>query len=385
MISLLSVINLYCISVNYKNADIELRRRLAFSEDIRRAAVRKAVSGGHISGCVLLCTCNRTELYFSGNNSAITSGKALLSEFGNIPEGELAPVLMIFSEDAALRHLFKVACGIESMVMGEDEILGQTKNAFYSAMEDGYTSYELNMIFQRAISCAKRIKTETTLSGVPVSTATLAANAAADFGEAVNVLVIGASGKIGSSTVKNLLSHKNVRISVTRRSGGGEVLFSSDEVRIVSYSDKYSAVDTADVIISATSGPHYTITRNRLEEGVTDKKKRLFIDLAVPHDIEESVSDIPWATVMDIDCFGELARENNLIKLSGAEAASAIIENEIDELKKELLIRGFLPRLEHMGEELRNIPFEKIVFRLKSELQYDELSHVLKILDGLGE
>lgn len=379
------VIKLYCISVNYKKADVGFREKMAFSEDVQRTLADKAVGNEHITGFVLLCTCNRTELYFSGDHCAISAAKALLSEFGGISEEELAPVLMIFSEDAAIRHLFKVACGIESMIIGEDEILGQTKNAFISAMERGWTSYELNMIFQHAIACAKRIKTETTLSGVPVSAATLAANAAAEFGAQVNILVIGASGKIGSSTVKNLLAHKNVSVFVTRRSCGGDVLFSPADVTVVRYSDRYSAVNSADVVISATGSPHYTITRNRLEESVTDKKKRLFIDLAVPHDIEETVADIPWACVLDIDHFGELARKNNLMKMSGAQAAEAIIEKEADELKKELLIHDFLPDSENIGKRLRDVSFEKILFRLKAGLEYNELSHVLKIFEEFGE
>lgn len=379
------MINVYCISVNYKKADISFRKKLAFPEDVQDKMTHRAVSNDHITGCVLLCTCNRTELYFSGDSCAIASAKALLSEYGGISEGELAPVLMIFSEDSALRHLFKVACGIESMVMGEDEILGQTKNAFITAMERGCTSYELNMMFQHAIACAKRIKTETTLSGIPVSSATLAANAAAEFGEQVNVLVIGASGRIGSSTVKNLLAHKNVTVSVTRRSCGGEVLFSPEEVTVADYSDRYSAVNGADVIISATRSPHYTITRHQLEKAVTDKKKRLFIDLAVPHDIEETISDIEWASVLDIDHFGELARKNNLMKMSGAQAAEVIIEQETDELKKELIIHDFLPEVCRIEKKLESLPFEKLLFRLKAELGYEELSHVLKIFENLGE
>ncbi|MGN0691352.1 MAG: glutamyl-tRNA reductase [Oscillospiraceae bacterium] len=376
---------MYCISVNYKKAGLDIREKLAFSAQTQHELSERALENQHVTGLVLLCTCNRTELYFSGDTHAISAAKALLSEFGGVSEGELAPVLMIFSEDAAVRHLFKVACGIESMVMGEDEILGQTKNAFKTAMEQRVTSYELNMTFQRAIACAKRIKTETTLSGVPVSTATLAANAAAELGDRVNVLVIGASGKIGSSTVKNLLAHKNVSVLVTRRTYGGEVFFSPEDVAIVDYSDRYSAINGADVIISATGSPHYTITKNRLEETVTDNRKRLFIDLAVPHDIEEAVNDIPWASVLDIDHFGELARENNRVKMSGAQAAEAIIGQETDELKKELLIHDMLPEAERIGKSVAEMPFEKLLFRLKSGLRYEELSHVLEILKGFGE
>lgn len=376
---------LYCISVNYKKADVGFREKMAFSAEVQHELEERAFENEHLTGLVLLCTCNRTELYFSGDSFAISAAKTLLSGFGGVSEGELAPVLMIFSEEAAVRHLFKVACGIESMVMGEDEILGQTKNAFKTAMEQEFTSYELNMIFQRAIACAKRIKTETTLSGVPVSTATLAANAAAELGDRVNALVIGASGRIGSSTVKNLLAHKNVSVSVTRRTYGGEVFFSPEDVTIVSYSDRYSAINGADVVISATGSPHYTITKNRLEESVTDIRKRLFIDLAVPHDIEEAINDIPWASVLDIDHFSELARENNRVKMSGAQAAEAIIEQETDELKKELLIHEMLPEAERIGKNVAEMPFEKLLFRLKSGLRYEELSHVLEILKGFGE
>ncbi|MGN0696660.1 MAG: glutamyl-tRNA reductase [Oscillospiraceae bacterium] len=379
------MINLYCVSVNYKKADALFREKLAFPAEVQHALAERTLENEHVSGCVLLCTCNRTEMYFSGDASAISAAKTLLSRYGGVSEGELAPVLMMFSGDAAVRHLFKVACGIESMVMGEDEILGQTKNAFRTAMEHGLTSYELNVIFQRAIACAKRIKTETTLSGVPVSTATLAANAAADFGEKVNVLVIGASGKIGTSTVKNLLAHKNVSVSVTRRTYGGEVFFSPEDVDILNYSDRYSAINSADVVISATDSPHYTITKNRLEETVTDTRKRLFIDLAVPHDIEETVNDIPWAAVFDIDRFGELARENNRVKMSGVQAAESIIVQETDELNKELLIHEMLPEAERIGKNIAEMPFEKLLFRLKAGLRYEELLHVLEILKESGD
>ncbi|MGN0587790.1 MAG: hypothetical protein ACI4JF_10930, partial [Oscillospiraceae bacterium] len=173
--------------------------------------------------------------------------------------------------------------------------------------------------------------------------------------------------------------------SVTRRSGGGELLFSPEDVAVVGYSDRYSAVNGADVVISATSSPHYTITKNRLEESVTDKKNRLFIDLAVPHDIEETVADISWASVLDIDHFGELARKNNLMKMSGAQAAAAIIDKETDELKKELLIHELLPEAENMEKRLREVPLEKLLFKLKSGLEYEEFFHVMKIFEEFGE
>ena len=183
--------------------------------------------------------------------------------------------IFLFYDDKAISHLYNVVSGIDSMVIGEDEILGQIKRAYAFAQRCKTTGYELNTVFQAAIACAKRIKTETALSKTSVSMATLAANEVARLGENVSVMVIGATGKIGTSLVKNLVSHKNISIITTLRNHNNDLTYRND-VSAVEYNDRYKYIDKVDCLISATSSPHYTITYYDLQKCLKENKNRFF-------------------------------------------------------------------------------------------------------------
>lgn len=136
----------------------------------------------------------------------------------------------------------------------------------------------------------KKIKTETAISKTSVSVATLASNEAAKFKDGeLNVLVIGATGKVGSTVVKNLLSHKGISVTVTSRKHKAETVFENTGANVIDYDERYKAFDFADCVISATSGPHYTVTYYDLKKNIKTEKSRLFIDLAVPPDIDENI------------------------------------------------------------------------------------------------
>lgn len=375
---------MYCISVSYKKADINIRKSLAFDKEKRASFVKCVLSEKAAEQCVILCTCNRTEVYFCGGEPEKI--KALLAEYAGQECESLSAYMLMFAGSGAVAHLFKVSCGIESMVMGEDEILGQTKSAYAEAKELGAAGYELNMIFQAAVTCAKKIKTETALSKTSVSTATLAANEAAKLGENVKVLVIGATGKIGMSAVKNLLSHKNAVVTVTARSHGGDLsVFSLDEkLAVVKYEDRYDHMEQADCIISATSGPHYTVTAERLKRSLKTFKPRLFIDLAVPPDIERASEKIEGARLVDIDYFERLAAENNALKLDSAEQAERIIKAGVETLEKELAFHDFMPCLSKVKSWAENRTVESVLYELRDEMNLSGFSSLLDVLKNLS-
>ena len=294
---------MYCISVNYKNSDVNIRKKLAFSENVQKEFLTELINGKTVSECVILCTCNRTELYFCGNEDSLNTVQNLLSNYSGIEYDLLKKHLYLFYSDKAVMHLFRVVSGIESMVIGEDEILGQIKLAYTMAKDLGMTGYELNMTFQSAMACAKKIKTQTALSKTSVSTATLAGNEIAHFKDKVNVLVIGATGKIGTVLVKNLLSHKNVSVIATSRKHSAESVQTKANITIANYADRYSYMDSADCVVSATASPHYTVTYYDLKKNIKTDKPRLFIDLAVPPDIDGSVAGIKGLKLIGIDYF----------------------------------------------------------------------------------
>lgn len=370
-----------CISFSYKSADIDLRKKLAFTDDTVCEISSKLIKAENVSECVIICTCNRTEVYYCGNKNSKNDVLNSLAEYSEITKALLSKHLLFFEADNAITHLFKVACGIDSMVIGEDEILGQTKSAYLSAKQNNTVSYELNMIFQAAFACAKKIKTETALSKTSVSTATLAANEAAKFSDKVNVLVIGASGKIGTTVLKNLASHKNVSVRVTLRHHNSSLNFIQDlGIETVPYQDRYEYIKSSDCIISATASPHYTITQYDLRNYLTDNKKRLFIDLAVPPDIEESVLKIDGVRLINIDYFQKLAKENNALKIDSVEAAKEIIKEEVDALKKDLIFHDFLPLLNKVKENFSDSFLENLIYKMKSDTSSDEFSAFIKVL-----
>ncbi len=372
---------MYCISISYKSADIQLRQRLAFSEAVCRKIASELTDGRNVSECVMLCTCNRTEVYFCGEKGSENEIVCALAENAGITETQLSKHLLFFYGDRAISHLFKVSCGIDSMVVGEDEILGQTRTAYLSAKENMTVSYELNMIFQAAFACAKRIKTQTALSKTSVSVATLAANEAAKLGSKVKVLVIGASGKIGSIVLKNLASHKNVTVKATLRRRNAQLSFIDDMgIETVDYGKRYHYIENADCIISATSSPHYTITYFDLKKHLTDGRKRLFIDLAVPSDIDNSITEIENVSLINIDYFERLAKENNALKLDSVETAKEIISEEIDVLKKDLTFHDFLPRLDCVKNGLADKSLEELIYKMKSNVSADVFAAFVDIL-----
>lgn len=377
---------MYCLSINYKSAGLQIRQRLNFDEKDCGKIGCELIKKGCISECAVLCTCNRTEVYFCGEKGTENQVIAKLSEKSGIAGYLLSKYVMFFYEDIAVQHLFKVCCGIDSMVIGEDEILGQAKNAYYNAKENNTVGYELNMIFQAAFACAKKVKTHTAISKTSVSVATLAANEAAKFKEKVNVLVIGASGKTGMTVLKNLVSHKNVSVKAVFRKHQHQLKTVGDMgIDVADYSDRYRYISTSDCIISATSSPHYTITMYDLREYISDGKKRLFIDLAVPPDIDGRITELDGAELINIDYFEKLAQENNVLKLSSIETANDMIESDIDTLKKDMIFHRFLPDFDRIRGKISDKPFEELVYRMKAETNSNVFSEFIRVLESFGD
>lgn len=377
---------MFCISINYKNANSDIRKKFAFSPNIQRKFMSELITESSVSQCVILCTCNRTEIYFCGSPSAPECADKLLAKYSNIKEELISTIKMFFQEENAIYHLFKVASGIDSMVIGEDEILRQTKNAYIAAKELDVVSYELNIVFQSAITCAKKIKTETALSKTSVSIASLAANETVKLGENINVLLIGATGKTGITVLKNLMSHKKLNITVTLRNHNSDItVISNSNINTVDYSERYNYIDNADCIISATSSPHYTITMREFKKNVNRNKKRLIIDLAVPPDIDKNIKNIDDVTLIGIDYFEKLAESNNILKYSSVESAKEIISADIDSLKKEFYFHNFLPYINSIKKEIQSSSFEDIIYKLKAELKAEQFSEVLRVLKSYGK
>lgn len=313
---------MFCISLNYKKAQANIRSSISLTNGI----LNEMRCG------VLLETCNRIELY------------GVDGLYDNVEKyfGSVKKQILIYENEDAIKHLFKVACGLDSMILGEDEILGQVKAAYVYSLENGYTDYELNTVFQSAITCAKRIKTDTPLSKCSVSVATLAVDLCRKYKNGKKtVLVIGGSGDIGNRIIRNLVSSGDFEIYATVHKHGIK-----NQVNLIDYKERYEYINKSDIVISATKSPHFTIIKERL-----DSKKRIYIDLAVPRDIDTAVDNV--VTLEEITA---IANKNIELKQDAAQTALRIIDEDVDELQKDLLMHRLMPL--EVDEELKHFIYD---------------------------
>ena len=296
-----------CFYLDHERAGIAVREKYAFSAGVR-AALCAALSAG---GCVPLVTCNRTELYFGG---AAEEARRALSAFCD-------PAPFTLCGEGAERRLFLLAAGLLSMLVGEDEVLGQLRDSYEFARLRGATA-GLDAAFQAALSCGKRVRAETGISSFACSVATLAANAVFSFG-AKQVLMVGATGKIGGAVLKNLLS-AGVLVTATARSH--DFSAQAEGVLSVPYAERYACLRQADCVVCCTASPHLVLGLDGLKAAFADGKPRLLIDLAVPPDIDPRAAELPGVRLIDIDGFRAAAAENNQKKREAAVRAAALAE-----------------------------------------------------------
>lgn len=337
---------MFALSLNFKTADVPLRENFAFDEEKVRSLL-SVLKSNSINECVYLSTCNRCELYGVGD---VYFALKIFSDFAGISEENLKNHILIYDADHCVSHLFRVCCGFESMVVGEDEILGQVKKAFAFSQENNATAYELNTVFKAAITSAKKIKTQTLISKSSVSVATLAAAECHRFDSREKnkkVLMIGGSGEIGSKVLKDLLSYREFKIYATVR----EKHFTDNSLTVISYANRYNYVNDADIIISATKSPHFTIVSDKLKEHIKNDKPRLFIDLSVPRDIDENIRDIYDVRLMQIDDFENIAKRNSEIKECELKTAEDLMNEDMDILLKELSFHSLLPKMQNIKSD----------------------------------
>lgn len=302
------------IGLSHRTSPVEMRERFAFAEAKIPEALQQLRSAGLAEEAVILSTCNRVELYVS---TALESNKAsceLKRFLGQVhcqtpPDGE---ELYALPEPHSVHHLFKVACGLDSMVLGETEILGQLKKAYDLALQSGNTGARLNKAFQRAFNVAKQIRTETNIQRGSISVA----SAAVELAEKIfislkghEVMVIGA-GDTSEKTARALLSRGAKSIVVANRSAEkAEALAKDLGGRAVQFDSWAGEFEKVDIVISSTAAPHHILDRAKLEPLMKLRRHRplLLIDIAVPRDIDPAVNQMDNVYLYNVDDLQSIA------------------------------------------------------------------------------
>ena len=296
------------IGLSHRTAPVTVREKFAFADARLPEVLKELRESGKASEAVILSTCNRVELY------AVTAQEpraafAALREFLVNHHDYREPLQDEFytlEEPASVEHLFKVACGLDSMVLGETEILGQLKKAYDVALQGGHSGRRLNKAFQKAFNVAKHIRTETNIQRGSVSVGSVAVELAEKIFTTLQgrqAMVIGA-GETSEKTARALLSRGVQSIIVSNRSHERAVTLAAElGGRAVHFEEWAAEFPKTDIIISSTSAPHYILDRARLEPLLTHRKNRplLLIDIAVPRDIEPEVNFLENVYLYNID------------------------------------------------------------------------------------
>lgn len=378
---------MFSISISHKTAPVPIRELFAFTKEEQELFLLDVIKEKEISGCVIVSTCNRSEVYFDGRKVSVSIMEKKLAAFKGVEPEKMLRHYRIYSGEKAIHHLYDVVCGMDSMVLGEDEILGQMKEAYLSALHLGTTDYHLNRLFQDAIACAKRIKTDTKLSKIPISVATLTAHEILQFQPEIpkKVLMIGLTSKMGTTIAKNIKGKPGIELIGTIRNhhARDDLSVCYEEVTLVDYHDRYRYVEEADIIISSTISPHYTITYDEFKQNLTKNKKRLLVDLSVPRDIDEQVKQVQGVQLFDIDYFECLSKNNHGVKLQEIEEAKLIIGEHVEEITKDLEFHEFLQDLPEVKKIFEEKSFDSILYALKKNADSSELSVLLGALKKL--
>jgi glutamyl-tRNA reductase len=320
------------LGINHKTAPVALREKVAFGEERLVAALTTLRQEIGVAEVVILSTCNRTELYWAGSASGAELTQWLERHHGN--NLDLAASLYMHQESRAVEHAFSVASGLDSMVLGEAEILGQLKDAYRVAQEAGSTGPALNKLFQAAFSAAKRVRSETRIGANAVSlasaTVSLARRVYSDL-SAHNALLIGA-GEMNALTARHFTSAGVKRMVIANRTlGRAQNLAAELNASAVALGDLDRELIEADIVISCTASPVPIVTKRAVEAAIRARRRRpiFMVDMAVPRDIEPSVAELEDVYLFSIDDLQQLVDENRQQRELAAGGARLLIDEEV--------------------------------------------------------
>lgn len=295
------------VGLNHKTAPVEVREKLSFPYEKLEEAFPRLKEKKHVHGCTILSTCNRTEVYAAVTDvdTGLAGIKAFLAESCGLTTADIRDFIYVHTLYDAVRHIFRVASGLDSMILGETQVLGQVREAYEISRDQGATNGVLNTLFQQAITVGKRVRTETKIDQNAVSISYAAVELAKQtFNDLTgkSVLIIGA-GKMSGLTAKHLVSHGVNSVLVANRSYDKAVAMAEEfGGRAIRFENLFDYFNQADVIISCTAASSYIITAEKTAAVRRDYHKPLFmIDIAVPRDIDPEIAEIDGVQLKDID------------------------------------------------------------------------------------
>jgi glutamyl-tRNA reductase len=327
---------LVLLGINHESAPLTMRERLAFSEQDLAPALRRLLARDGIQEAMILSTCNRVEVLAraADTTAAARAITTFLAEERRVPVDELDGHAYLRSDEAAVRHVFEVACGLDSMILGEPQILGQIKQAYSIARDSGSTGPLLDHLLQAGFSAAKQVRSETGISRNAVSVAFAAVELARKiFGDLKGraVLVVGA-GKMAALATRHLVASGIDRISVASRSlERGEAFARTFGGKAVPWDRAWDLLDEVDVVVTGTAAPGTILDRDRVAKAARARRSRplFIIDIAVPRDVDPAVNELDNVYLYDVDDLQGIVEDNIGDRRRAAVEARRMIDSHV--------------------------------------------------------
>ena len=336
-----------------KNVDINIRERLAIALSKQSKAVKEL--NKLYEEVVIISTCNRTEIYISG---CLESEEDIRKIF-EVLDWDISLLEYTFYLEgiSVAKHLLEVVCGFHSKILGEDQILGQIKLAYELSLENKAIHTKLLRLFEEAISCGKKFRTESKLYEIPVSASSIAVKEVEEFG-ASSIMVLG-YGTIGSLVVKYALGSKFNKVFIVVRNKGKVPDLKDDRVEILDFNEYKDVINEVDAVISCTAAPHVVIKNDYINN---NGQEIMLIDLALPRDIDEALSQNERVTLLDIDTISKLDVDNKKLRNEKMNEYKFLVDEYLNEYKNWLNIR----EVTYYIHEMKNTGNSVIESRVKS-------------------
>jgi glutamyl-tRNA reductase len=379
--------NLQLLGVNHKTAPVEVRERLAIPERKLTEALQSLMAVPGVNEGLILSTCNRVEILAQTSNGN-SDLRHFLKQYFKVDPAPYEPHLYELHQDEAIRHVFRVASSLDSMVVGEPQILGQVKEAYATARAAGAVQSYLDLLLTRAFAVAKRVRTETAVGSSSVSVASVAVELAKKiFGslEGKHVCLVGA-GKMSELAARHLIAHGAGPVFVANRTYERAcVLAERFGGQAIRFEKLYDNCDRADIVITSTGSPVAIFRREHGEMFLSRRKNRpmFFIDIAVPRDVDPGMNKVDGIFVYDIDDLQESVSSHVEGRKKEAEHAESIIAAEVQRFQARLLTLHVVPTivsLQDQFETIRQAELDRVRGRLgkltpEQEMAIEALSH----------
>lgn len=369
--------NIVLLGLSHKTAPLAMRERLAFGESQISQALSRLVDQEILDEGLIVSTCNRVELIAStpaGPDRGLDRLADFLSDFHQLPHNSLNGHLYRHADTNAIKHLFRVASSLDSLVVGESQILGQVKEAYQHAINAGTIGRVLSQLMHRTLSVAKRVRTETGIAQNPVSVSSVAVELARKIFEDLSdktVLLVGA-GEMGELAARSLIEAGTGKLIVTNRTAErAEEIASKYSGGAVNFEAFYDVLPSADIVICSTGAPDYVMRPAETKRALKSRKKGpvLFVDISVPRNIDPGLASLENAFLFDVDDLDSIVKANIRDRQHEARHAESIIDAEV----------------EHFVEQLRSLDIGPAVVEVKELLAQIVISEFKRNRKRLGE